>query len=34
MENHQWIETINISVMATDANGYVIDMNDDCRRDL
>jgi hypothetical protein len=27
MDNHQWIETINISAMATDINGYVIDMN-------
>lgn len=27
MNNHQWIETINISAMATDASGNVIDMN-------
>ena len=27
MENHQWIETINITAIATDASGDVIDMN-------
>jgi transcriptional regulator with PAS, ATPase and Fis domain len=27
MDNHQWVETINISAMATDSSGDVIDMN-------
>jgi transcriptional regulator with PAS, ATPase and Fis domain len=32
MEKHLWVETIGISVMATDSRGNVIDMNKEAAR--